>query len=964
MAANKPTTPAPKGQANPKKRKDPPSTTASTSTSKSTNTNPHKRPKLDHRAKQRDARQLATQPSRAAFANGELDVDKFVRAREYEITALEEGMARSRKALNKRAFQQVPKELRRRTASHNVKKAPKRLRERGKREMMDDNTPTVTARRRKPTRHMRLRLETAKKLRALGSKRKTEKEEAKAETAPNTTTGQDPTAPAKPNPANPQEPTHPPPTTTIRTRPPKVKSATLAKPPIPKSKFRKRQLHKSWLPTHLFHAKRARLTAPSAPLWRFSIPLTPTAKSYRPTHRAVHERGAVAWDMSYMSTIGLEGREEGLVGILRAMGVGDGLLEGKQAGRWRRGVRVQELWLHEREGGEVIAPVCVIWCVAADVGDGSKVVGSGGKRKMLLRVHPSAFFQLWEQVLRLAKVAKPEVSVEDLRFEIGSIEITGPGATEALLGALWPAPSSSPPAAKSTSSNTEAPITANITPKANAKPDAASVGSSWTALAGLTNPALLPANALLAFNIHDPRLHHPPRTIALPKSEAEEMALLELLAAWPVDASQGPSELFDRAARVRACKALGSQKAVNRRKALAKAGEYPEVDWGKDARIPVVLYCQSSTGDSKRGAARTQPRAGGASWTLLLPWKCVQPVWYSLLYYPLSTGQQPRFGGLDELRQLSFEAGKAWFPGDFPGTRAGWEWEVRERGVREGEWRKRPRGKRVGFEGEVGVGWGCDWARLLAGPPLTGDGGGNVAEGVAMEAEGNEGGKTAPLVGLEHAAIVNDSTAAAASSTKPPNLTHLSAAQALSFLASPPTPATNPPPNNISVDAALVSVHLTLLARGVPKTCARIYRLPSTNAELKRHWLALLPHHQQRKGQKGSKHSLPARTTLKATANGDTEAPSLQQQQQQRLARALLQPDPPRAGGDGYPECPGEEDLVGFVTAGNFNLGEGRGAGVGCVVLGRVMGVAGEGGLCVVRNSGEGVGRLGRWVVV
>ena len=34
--------------------------------------------------------------------------------------------------------------------------------------MVADNTPTVTARRRKPTRHMRLRMETAKKLRALG----------------------------------------------------------------------------------------------------------------------------------------------------------------------------------------------------------------------------------------------------------------------------------------------------------------------------------------------------------------------------------------------------------------------------------------------------------------------------------------------------------------------------------------------------------------------------------------------------------------------------------------------------------------------------------------------------------------------------------------------------------------------------------------------------------------------------
>jgi ribonuclease P/MRP protein subunit POP1 len=95
----------------------------------------NKRPKVDHRAKQRDARVLSTQISSKAFKNGELDVDKFVKAREYEIRALEEGMSRSKLSANKRAFQQVPKELRRRTASHNVKRVPKRLRRKAKREV-------------------------------------------------------------------------------------------------------------------------------------------------------------------------------------------------------------------------------------------------------------------------------------------------------------------------------------------------------------------------------------------------------------------------------------------------------------------------------------------------------------------------------------------------------------------------------------------------------------------------------------------------------------------------------------------------------------------------------------------------------------------------------------------------------------------------------------------------------------
>lgn len=137
MAPQNSTKPAPKhngnsnsnGTGQSKKRKEPP-----TNAQSSKNKTDFKRSKSDrdHKASHRDARTLSAQTSSKAFKNGELDVDKFVKAREYEIRAMEEGMARSKKALTKRAFQQVPKELRRRTASHNVKRVPKRLQKRAK----------------------------------------------------------------------------------------------------------------------------------------------------------------------------------------------------------------------------------------------------------------------------------------------------------------------------------------------------------------------------------------------------------------------------------------------------------------------------------------------------------------------------------------------------------------------------------------------------------------------------------------------------------------------------------------------------------------------------------------------------------------------------------------------------------------------------------------------------------------
>ncbi|KAK3713791.1 Ribonucleases P/MRP protein subunit pop1 [Vermiconidia calcicola] len=912
----------------------------------------HKKQKTTshHRARQRDARTLSTQTA----PSGSLDVDKFVAAREFEIHALEQGMQRSKKALNRRAFQQVPKELRRRTASHDVRRVPKRLRGRAGREMVEDNTPTGKEREREKGRKgkgkMRLRVETVKKLRALGARKREDRVKGDGD-GDGKVTVVDPAATdglaARPDTTE---------KTVVKTRCPRTKkAASLAKPPVPKAKFRKRQAHKSWLPTHGFHAKRAHMTPPSAPLWRFAVPLTPTQKSYRPTHRASHERGAVAWDTSYMATIGLEGQQRSVEGVLKALGVEVGV----KGEKWRRGTRVLETFVLEREEPhELIAPVTVVWCVADGAGT---VEDRKVKRKCWLRVHPSAFFQLWEEVVRLGKVAKPSVSVEDLRFEIGSIEITGPGSTEALLGALWP----------------------SRRPDDSTEEETPSVEKTWTGLAGVTNPSMLPAGALLGFNIQDPRLHHPPMTISLPKSQEDQNKLLELLATWPMNMTQQPPHLFNSSSRSQGSK-LPSQKSINRRKSLAPPGSYPPPS-STDPSIPVLLYTTNTPSPTTKHTSTTP---SSSSWTLLAPWKTIQPLWYSIIYYPLSTGQQPRFGGLKEMQQLAFEGGRAWFPADFPGTKAGWEWECKERGRRWEEWRRRPSGKRVVFErvdlgegkkGEVGVGWACDWERLVGGVEAEDSVVGGVVEGEENNDESaeetnnkpvrNNGGeqteKTSDVSveekSKEKADLTHDrkpekkndkSQNKVESETPPPlkpsNLTHLTSAQALALL----KPSSNPIPD---LKGKITTIRLTLLTRGVPQTCARIYRLPAASAqpELRAAWLTLLPITKHAKNN-SKKHALPK-------PRFKNEAPHTVQQ---RLARSLL--EPPRAGDDNYPTCPGEEDLIGFVTTGNFNLAEGQGTGVGCLLVQKVVedaneGKTGEGRLCVIRNAGTTVGRLGRW---
>ncbi|KAK4998259.1 Ribonucleases P/MRP protein subunit pop1 [Elasticomyces elasticus] len=848
----------------------------------------------------KDARAISSQASSKAFKNGELDVDKFVKAREYEIKALEQGMARAKKALAERAFQQVPKELRRRTASHNVKRVPKRLQRRAAREMVEDKTKSD---RRKPSRHMRLRIETAKRLRALSAKQRARKDAVvKDQGTTNVQSDQRPVS--------------------VKSRKPRVKKNALKDPPPAPAKFRKRQIGKSWLPTHLYHAKRAHMTSPKEPLWRYAVPLTPTMKSYRPTHRASGDRGAVAWDMSYMATVSLAGTEQSLQGLLRALGIGVSP-ETKQlwetrGQRWSLGTRVWEGWLYCRDSFplQAIAPATVIWCaeneptsVLGAVAEEKANVQRKTVRKLLIRVHPSAFHQLWDEVLRLAKVQKPQVMVEDLRFEIGSIEITGPASTEALLGALWP----------------------NTSTSCRDWPQG-SVEATWSSLAEITNPATLPENVLFGFDIVDPRLHHPPRTIAIPQS-TRESALLSTLSKWPCDQTQTSPKLFDRNARLKAARALPSQKAINRRKSFAVPGTYPEPK-PSDAQIPILLYATRNLQSRNGGQSRAQ-----GTWNFLLPWKAVLPVWYSIMYYPLSTGGQPRFGGLREKRQIVFEAGVPWFPGDFPGTAAGYAWEVREREKRKEDWAKRPRGKRTewssvdlgnGKKGEIGDGWACDWERLLTGmaPPTTGK---------SAEAAGDPSSKS-------------DSV------SPPPKLCHITSAAASSLLSG------SSPLHNIDLSTALATVTLDLLVRGVPQTCARIYRLPSSSAidptaiSLRNSWLALVPTPESRRRGREQKQPFPSRLRRDAP-------PHVVHRQ---LAQSLLKP--PQAGEDEYPVCPGEEDLIGFVTTGNFNLGEGRGTGIGCILLGRVLDRVREGRdegmkgrLCVVRNAGQSVGRLARW---
>lgn len=811
--------------------------------------------------------------------------------------------------------------------------------------MKDDNTPRHTSRRRRPTPHMRLRKETAKKLQDLSSRAKAKRVRSNK---------QDPSKEGSEG----ADQHH---------RIPQVKSNTLAGAVRIPSKFRKRQLHKSWLPTHLYHAKRAHITPPAQPLWRFAIPLSPTDKTYRKTHRAVSYRGCVAWDTSYMSTIRLGGTEASLLSLIRGLGMKESMLTGKLGAKWRRGTRVWDGWIHE-SGGEkfLVCRTMIIWCLVVPKTETDQDITSKEEaRQMFFRVHPSAFLQVWKEVLKLAHMQQPAVVIEDLRFEMGSIEITGPGSTEALVGVLSPSP---------------------MIEGASLPDSAAEV---WPLLSAVTNAASLPPNPLLGFEITDPRLRFPPRTVKQPNHANPVEALLQILSSWPPDTTQRVPALFDRSARFIASKRLASQKAINRRKGDAIPGAYPD-PLPEDPQIPVLLVASRSPATGCQG-----------SWTILLPWKCVLPVWYSLMYYPLSSGGNPIFGGLQEKRQIAFEHRAPWFPGDFPGTTAGWDWEMMEREKRKAEWERRPKGKRIqwdsvdiggGKKGEIGIGWACDWERLFKGPPSN-----------SSPPAGSTADLPDSLFKAEKSPIPNSPSPQPSENYLPPNSNH--ATESITPPKNlPPAPplkihhTIHPVSSNLPLATALSTVSIFLLSRGCPSVCARIYRLPSssTNPSLRSQWLALAQSSSSSSSSTFSDKHRPKQRPFPDTAtskrnkkNKKDLAPQTHYERQSQLAASLLPPTitsssaranlslppPPKAGDVLYPSCPGEEDLIGFVTTGNFNLGEGRATAVGCVALvrvwqdGRGYGSVGggEGGrgrdcrLCIVRDSGQSVGRLARW---
>ncbi|UKZ74289.1 hypothetical protein TrVFT333_001951 [Trichoderma virens FT-333] len=665
----------------------------------------------------------------------------------------------------------------------------------------------------------------------------------------------------------------------------------------------------------------------------------------------------MVWDMTYMSTIGLYGNFAGMARVLQRVGVTHDSCWDDRGSKWRQGTRA---WtgILSRERVGVQRPMCqstVIWdpepqSQSQDAEQGQREdeteQGRDGKktqRRVFIRVHPSAFLELFNELLRLTKMENPRLYIEDLRFEIGSIELSGPASTETLLSVLTAYPSGPNPKNKH--------------------------AELFESLKGLTNPAALPNNSVLNFTAQDPRLRYPPRKMEFPENEQAQTDLLTTIASWPAEENLQPSLLFDRQVRHKAS-CLPSQKSINRRRSKVTSGALlkPTI---LDPPIPITLI-------ASRSAVGTQAQG---TWTLLAPWKCITPC-----------GGNPRFAGLNETMQVAFERSLPWFPADFLGTDAGAEWEFERRQRRKREWARRPKSKRVewaslnlgaGRQGEIGDGHACDFEFLFGlvqqrrrqqqqqnkDPSASPDGN----SGEAMDVDG---GDPAPI---EKKDDDDDDDM--------PYLKLLSSIPKAAFnsLVSPSPTVQSLPPN------AIACVRISLLSRGVVSPCARIYRLPSVPisippssdaevpasippeatslpSDLRSQWLSRIPPASASSKSASSTRPQPKR---KASRFDDMET------RKRLLAQELLAAPPSMEGtpapnevdiGGHHPLVPNAEDLIGFVTTGSFCLANGRGAAIGSIAVEKVLpdirANPKEGRLCIVRNAGENVGWIARWEVV
>ena len=403
-----------------------------------------------------------------------LDVNSFIHSRNFEIRSFEQSQLNSKNASSTRVFQDLPRVLRRRAASHNVKRIPKRLRKRAKQEM-SSNLPVkkmprgrrlykllvrnrllkVATKMKKnkydPLENLLNKKNIRKQFKAIRDEiKKIHKENLKLSTLEGFTKLNNSVG-SRDN-------------TGINEFAPRPKGSI---------KYYKRQREFVWIPTHIWHVKRFHMSKK----YGYQIPYTPTQKCFKLMNRWNRQK-AVCFDTSYFPTfilfIGDAAKFADIAKQLCGKKVGKQILNGKKS---------YNGWVHI-DGETKLCPGFVYM--------------NHSLNTIMVRVVPSVYEKLFQSYKEKIENI-PNSTIHDCRYALGSIELSGPLSMKCL---------------------------SKIFHFHNISPD---LKNTWASLSKIKDSDLVPVGTTFTFNLHDPRIWQ--RPTKLPHNRKEDQDIYDIIIA-------------------------------------------------------------------------------------------------------------------------------------------------------------------------------------------------------------------------------------------------------------------------------------------------------------------------------------------------------------------------------------------------------------------------------------------------
>uniref|UniRef100_A0A7S1ERX0 Uncharacterized protein n=1 Tax=Timspurckia oligopyrenoides TaxID=708627 RepID=A0A7S1ERX0_9RHOD len=420
----------------------------------------------------------------------------------------------------------------------------------------------------------------------------------------------------------------------------------------------------NWLETHIWHAKRMKMTLCGLGSRRKLVANHPVDRGERSAYRTI-SHGCALHDRSYMDVIQMEIEPENAVLFGKSVVEIFSVLVKSQE-------QLAKLSVEPVQSGKCMAKEVLmssvesVNCVIAPV----DVLIQPKLNRVWIWVHPLATVELLSALRKAVQIQDPNVTVHVriLDHELLRFSLIGPQSNSVAHCVLR--------TVEHTTQN-------EIACDANAK--------VWKGCETVRSVASFPAGLALTLNVKDPRDFFPPRRVLAQQVNASRSAdrsqienvqnvLLHSASVAQIQREDETSlwKLKDRKEMTK----RGSYSVFHGRKLNAKASIHSDqVDNESESVQVIVVACG---GGLSRGF--------GSGWDIILPAEWGRAFWYSLAY---ATGS--RVIGQRELRMLARESGQFFFPDDFPDSRSGNEVLTERARIAYDRHLKMPRSKRVNY---------------------------------------------------------------------------------------------------------------------------------------------------------------------------------------------------------------------------------------------------------------------------